>query len=995
MSLDNTTKESYSYIQTYSDQGNKINSHNKRLRFSPIDHLVSSPTPKQKIKRIVSSTPGSRAFSFDPNSKKNMPLSTKTHTKELLEGSKIKKCSPLGKIRLKRNRNSSRCYSSENETYGFLFRTMQSKLDENCSKGVLGIQATSPFFKAKLELSNKNYQNAVDVLESVKSSRKNIDCIFLRAVGYIKLEKYEKALKDFQIVQASKKVTSPSLFLYMFDCFNNLGNFDEALKTLNLCVKNFPHHLTGYFMRGKFLVEQSKIDEAISDLKKIKHPEAFLLLYKCWKIKRHYDNALKYLEKYRKLSKSSGKFLIEFGKLNYKFEKFEDALKCFEALMKHEANNPELLYYLSKCKIIHGDLEDAELMLEKVAHTSLDDKLITKSIYKLADIKVQQGDFYGAFSTLKRQKSPLKSIKKRSQNSFIEAMFNITQNEFEASILAFNDLLKEKNSDDLQYKCYIYRAFAYFSIRNYELSESDYKSAKNMNELDKASEFNYLISSAMCLFISKDYEKSLKILNSGFFSEFSNLMPQYLKVLCQIFIISDGSYDFSDAFNTFSTIKCKSDSEYFLLTAFFSYFDKDYKTSLSTITISIKKSEKSSFSAYTLSGFCNVALKNFSEALDDFNIALSMNKNFLCLYPYRGLCAYFTGSYKEAAKDFLKIYQKGDMNATLLSIYLLIVTKNTSEALKLINSVEESTEILVLKAHCMLLKENYDECIECLERICNEDVKNDIFIIKNLSKGIIKAEGAGPIFNEKYVTWLEAVDKMYNKDYDSAIELFELLIKMINKLQKKLLFRSNTIIDQERNELMYNLALCYMMKCDKESLEKAIIILSKIEGEMEEIHSIDLTLLLAIVQIGIGNFENGNMYLQKVAKFNSDLSDLFKENQEVIVYPLNTGNEFSRKFDLIELPDNCNIKCRPAIRLPRLQPPLDLTDSCEILLKMIKAENIDVRPEIPWLVKLNDRYIFTENLIDDIESRRSEGNFTDKSELICKSNQYISSVISF
>lgn len=990
MSQDSASKESFTNLLNYTDLKNKTNLHNKRMRFSPIEHLQSTPTPNQKIKRIVSSIPGNRTFSFTPNSKKEIHLMKKP-IKRLTKGALLRTVSPNDRTRIKRSRENSRCYSFDNDKNAYLFKTIQSKLEETGLKNYSNIQGSSPFSKAKLEMSNKNYLNVVEILENVKNSTKNADGIYLRAVGYMNLGNYEKALKDFIIVQGSKKVMNPSLFIYLYKCYYNLGNTNEALKALDTCIKLYPKNVTGYFMRGKLLIELKQLDDAVNDLKKIKHPEACLLLCKCWKMKGNYDTALKYLEKYRNISRSSGKFLLELGKLDYKFQKIDKAMECFNALMKYESNNPEILYYTSKCKIVLCDFEEAELLLEKVAHSSTEEILLTRAIYKLSDIKLQKNDFYGAFQTLQRQKLLLKSSKKQLQSSFTEAMFNIARKEFDTSIIIFSNLIKEQIPKQVLYKCYIYRAFAHFSIKNYEAAENDYKKAKTYYELDKASEFNFIISIAMSFFISKNYTKSLEVLDSAFFNDFSNPMPHYLKILCQIYENSNDDYEYLGALGTFNSMKCKKDSDFYMFVGFFSYFEKNYEKSLSAVTKSINMSEKSSFGAYTLRGFCNIMLKNYVDAIEDFDMALLMNMNFVCLFPYRGLCTYFSGGLSESARDFVKIFEKGDMNAILLSIYLLVVTRNLSEALKLANIVEETSEIWMLKAHIMLLREQYGECLECLEKIDSIDVENDVAIIKDISKGIIKTYESGSIFNEKYSNWLEGVEKMYNQDYDTAIGLFDFVIKIISTLQKDLLFKTNTIIDQEMFELLYNTALCYMMKCDKISLQRATDILADIESEMEGSHCVDLSLMLAIVEFDLGNTEISNMYLQKAKKYNSDICEKYKKNKEITLLPLSTGNQFSNKFSLIEHPTRKNIKFRPALRLPRLQPPLDFNDTYEIILKMLRAENIDVRPEIPWLVKLNDRYVFTDTLIEDIESRMSEPSLGGRGRRIWKSNQVITS----
>lgn len=122
----------------------------------------------------------------------------------------------------------------------------------------------------------------------------------------------------------------------------------------------------------------------------------------------------------------------------------------------------------------------------------------------------------------------------------------------------------------------------------------------------------------------------------------------------------------------------------------------------------------------------------------------------------------------------------------------------------------------------------------------------------------------------------------------------------------------------------------------------------------------------------LGNKESAEIHLQKVAKASPEVYSSFIKSEDIQILPLNTGNQFSNYFPICELSEYPNVKIRPAFRLPRLQPPLEILDTYDLLLYLIENEGISARPEVPWLSKVKDNYKFTENLLEDIEECKSE-----------------------
>lgn len=690
------------------------------------------------------------------------------------------------------------------------------------------------FFTIKSEINRQNYDKALGLIEKSIRINEVPELVYLRSICYLNLNSFDDALKGFLHIKSMKTFLQPGVFLGIFKCYEQLGNYDEALKALNLGVKYYPDNIQGVFIRGKFLVEHKKYDIAIKDLKKLKSSEAYWLLFICWKNKRNYSNALKYLKKYGNGDHTNHKYLQELGKLDYKLKNYESSVQSLTSSLNLEEENLETFYYIGKAKQSLGEYEDSELFLEKVAQNTVNNFLATRAIYKLAYLKQKQSDFYGSYQTLYRKSVLLSSFTKNCLSIYIEATYFLIQNNFIEAIDLFGQLVDMKSEYPTLYSCLIFRGFTFLSNGEFGKSIEDYEEAKKIDELDGSSEFNYRMALAMMKYEEKKYSEVLEMLDSDFFDNFLNPMPSILRIHCNILNQMSRDYSFISSLTEAYNIKThKLDSEVYYLRALLSYFSNNYEESIEYVNKCIFQTDKNLCSIYTLRGFCYIKLKIYSQAFEDFNMAITINGSLENLYAYRGMCAYFAGKNNLAIEDFLYASNSLDPNGFILSIYLLIVVGDVKDAIGLLemddgrfgnmrnDKEDQENEELVcceyenglLKAHCCLLIENYEQCGEILGKFeMTDEIKNDIYTVYNLSKKKIKSKGPGVLFPSKYSVWFQAVDMFYKKDYDGAITLLEQTLNLFQANQIDILFQNNIIIEEEHCEILYNIGLANFMK---------------------------------------------------------------------------------------------------------------------------------------------------------------------------------------
>ena len=197
-------------------------------------------------------------------------------------------------------------------------------------------------------------------------------------------------------------------------------------------------------------------------------------------------------------------------------------------------------------------------------------------------------------------------------------------------------------------------------------------------------------------------------------------------------------------------LKRRVDSEILFIKSLVLYLLGNYEESYNVIKEGIEKAEENIPSHYIMRGFSNLALKIYSEAVQDFTIALQLNDSLSMIYPYRGVCAYLSEDYSLALDDFVFYSKDFKTSSIVLSAKLLLFTASYPEALSLLSNASDTDEILTLRDYCNMMTSDYENCLKTLSKVTTIDVKNDILIIKNIINSEVSYYEPGFIFQNKY-----------------------------------------------------------------------------------------------------------------------------------------------------------------------------------------------------------------------------------------------------
>lgn len=692
--------------------------------------------------------------------------------------------------------------------------TLSSKKTKNRLRITTRFSTNSLFSQAKSEMNSKNYRKALDLLNKIIQEDQNIDILYCRGVCMMHLKLYNEAISDLKQVLEQNSLYDEQLYIALYMCYVYINDYGVALKVLTNALKSFPKCSKCYFLRGQLLNRLKMYEKALRDLLKVEDSEVNLHIAESLKGMNQYEKALKYYSIACQIPTTKHLGMIGKIKILYKMKKLPECLKEVQSSILLTDNNYYILYYSAKVQLLQGDLIHSGLILEQVIQNTHDQMVNQKALCKLAMIKIREKDFYGALHTFQRITGKLQSKKKQSLFRYTEAVISLMKRKFSEGIILLSVLIEERVLTEYMNNCFVYRAYGYYATAEYKKCIDDYEIVKGTGELDKASEFNYTISKAILMAKDNpkdawDMFKSIK----GIFSK--NPMPE----ICLVCMLISETIDDRKVLKKASRIldlgiKRRSDSEMLFIRSILLYIQDEYEKCSLSIKDCIDKAEENVATHYAVRGFCNIVAKSYTEAVQDFTIALQLNENLISIYPYRGVSAYLTDDYNLALDDFLFYCHDNSQPSSILSAKLLLFAACYSDALQVLEKTDPNDEVLVLNSYCYMMLGDYSLAMENLSKVKVIDVSHDILYIQSIINKNLTYHGIGYIHNRKYSLWIKGLCHLYDSEYNSSIETFQDVLEIMHTSESEI-FSDNIVIEEENCEVLYNIALCNTMNLNE------------------------------------------------------------------------------------------------------------------------------------------------------------------------------------
>lgn len=146
--------------------------------------------------------------------------------------------------------------------------------------------------------------------------------------------------------------------------FEKSGNLNEEKKLLQYCIEHYPSEIGAYYKLAEVYDNLGNIDEALRTIEKYNSlaenpPEGQFLYAKCLRQKGQVDTALSLLNKIEDTYSNKANLLNEKGQILARKGDFKSAIQTWNSVLSMEPNNAEALFYLGQLSSESGKYDEA------------------------------------------------------------------------------------------------------------------------------------------------------------------------------------------------------------------------------------------------------------------------------------------------------------------------------------------------------------------------------------------------------------------------------------------------------------------------------------------------------------------------------------------------------------------------------------------------------------------------------------------------------------
>lgn len=846
------------------------------------------------------------------------------------------------------------------------------------------------------QISEYDYHTAISTFSAVQAlDHSNAESYYLRGMCFYKTEQFKVAISDLIKVVTSEPSYNKFAYYILAMCFEKINDIVTAVRYISKGLYQFPKFSKGYILRGNLFNSQQKFEKALSDFRKalslnIEEGSALLGMANSLEKIGDFSTAYKILTQAISFPSITTEALLKRAKLLSGQGKNAQALAEYNSILERFPNNSEAYYYKGKSMISEMKYSDAVLCFEQAIKYDQKNFIFPLAVYYLGYVKIKEKDFYGAIHQFDRC-STNSHPDQHSLRTYAEGVIFLVKRKFKEAISSFNKIIRKKQGiEEYLSSCFEHLGFAYLCLKLYSKSLKHLKQASALNNLSKASKYNIELAHGYIYAEKQDFAQAVEYFQKAF--QVFPTKPESL-ILQTSLILEEKGKNFPIAESvllecehlTEKAVSLRVDSESSYVRGIIRYLLEKFELALEDAKICIEKADENIVEHYIFRGLCFAALSNYSEAVNDFSVALQLNDSLEYVYNYRGRCAFLMDDSDLAYLDFQKLVTMNDSSPEpyLKTAIVLMHSSSFSGAISSLenaNTIQYTVEAGELKTKAFILQYDIDMALNEMNLILNFDPNNEnirkdrevLYFIQSFSnenskdfqmalkKIEIFLEDIGEIFDLKILLWYKGVFLLYLQRFEEAIPVFQKVIERLQKSSNKINSEEALIIEEQNCEVLYNIALCYMHVNKVKSLEM-FTNLSKI---LNKKHKGQLLFMCSLVQIELKNPKMGEKLMQEAYLCDPETINPFLNKQQVIMKPLNTTNVLAINFPLLQIFFNKKVRLRPAICLPKPAVPNIDFGVEEKVLDFLKINKITPKPEPPWLKRNKGSIMFTDNMVD-------------------------------
>ena len=468
------------------------------------------------------------------------------------------------------------------------------------------------FQLGRVQHRKKRFRQVIESFKNVDIYSLNNDELaeyyFKMGHSYFNVKEYEKAKKAFyEIKDVNTRYSTQARYFYAHISYTD-KNYENALQDFLKLIndENFssvvPYYIAQiYYLQEKYeeLLEYAPTLLDSSHTKKT--PEISRLVGEAYYKTGQYKNSIPYLEQYQNQTKGqvSREDIYQLGYAYYLSDEYEKAIKTFESVIGVEDSLTQNAYYHSA---------DCYLKTEN--------KQFAKNM------------FFSAYKL-----NSYSSIKEDALFNYAKLSYELAQNAYNESVIAFQKYIKEYPKSTKLDEVYSYLVNLFLTTKNYKDALISIDNIKNKNEKLKAAYQKVAYYRGLELFNNADYVGAIKHFKKAEVYKYEktyNALSHYwtgeayyrrknfdsAETAYKSFIVTPGSLK-TPVYNraNYNIAYCNFDM-------------KDYNSALTSFRTYISNKEEGEgkyvSDAYARIGDCYFISKEYDKAIEDYSKVVEM-----------------------------------------------------------------------------------------------------------------------------------------------------------------------------------------------------------------------------------------------------------------------------------------------------------------------------------------------------------------------------------
>ncbi|CAD8053664.1 unnamed protein product [Paramecium sonneborni] len=901
-------------------------------------------------------------------------------------------------------------------------------------------RAIKLFEKGKQLLREKQIDEAIDLLKKcIEFDTRLLEGHYFLGIGFLGTQMYQKAIAEFQFVIQQDALHRKNIYLLLAISHKKLNELDQAIQILNKVIGMFPRYYDAYIYRGKLYTKLNQIDKAEQDFNiaiQLSPQKGLGYLGKadCLRMQFQYKEAIKCYQKAINCEQAVGNAaMLKKAITLYESQQYDECSKELTSLLETDPTNSEAYYFKGLSKLKIKNPTEALLCFEQAIKHNNSKKAVTKSLYEIAKMKIEQRDFYAAYHTLNRS-SMLDTEKTYLEKFrlFTEAVIFLMKRKFQESMLNFQEIQNNHQLNDfLKPLFYAYRAYGHFCLSKHQKALDDYKYLLEIQQAESSVHYNKflcegilkvqsgLYTAGMELFqrAQKIFQKKMEptfYLGVTYINQsFKKKSDQYKDIIKGLELLDKANSQNDQNANLYyirSIVKC---------------FLGQVNEALQDIESAIQKSEDNVAKYFYFRGIVFGILKQYKHSLNDFSICLTLDETFADAYLNRAKCHFLSGDSNSAFQDLQQCIQilQDDPRMHVWAGNFLFANAAIEDAIKAYSNNKDfknNPKLLQLRSECYMVLGDLNLCQDDINRLFkltkdktaefdkdmlqalrlvfkddqqiyfNEESENEQIEFKNnLNKAInslsLLFKGNGKLFQQFHVYIFRGVFLFHLEKYEDALRDFQMA-----KTQKELSITEKRLKQRGSQSEIFNEDEFHELTEDEEDADLL---------EILEIKFNELICLVILKQFKKAK-EKCKQLIENINEAKQEGLQILLMHIEQILMREQQNIDYQRVICLYDEPKEniiCfqvpivfvdGLKIRLSFSLPKLSPPSLAITFDKQLVQDIGPLSVENKPEAPWIRReqQDDMIIFTENvqLVDDIrlETEKDEEQPQQQQQMI-------------